>query len=91
MGAPKCGAWLKDRKEEGWAGLADQSWLLGYLTGLSSTFGDILKEPDGESLFVWMDNYCRASPLDNVAAGGLQLAQVLQKRMAVGVSLQRAK
>jgi hypothetical protein len=65
-----CGGWTWYRDH----GPEDDSeaWVLGYLSG--AAFGtwsglnpirlDPLKGVDGAAVFAWIDNYCRAHPLD---------------------------
>lgn len=46
------------------------SWLTGYLSGVnSSTPGtvDFLQHTDADSLYLYVDNYCREHPLDSVS------------------------
>jgi hypothetical protein len=77
MGDRTCGQWVAQRKDG-----AVQSWLAGYLSGLAVAFNnDALAEPDGESIFLWMDNYCAAHPLDRVATGGRVLFDELSQRI----------
>ncbi len=77
IGDRTCGQWVAQRKDG-----AVQNWLAGYLTGLAVAFNnDALAEPDGESIFLWMDNYCAAHPLDRVATGGRALFDELIRRI----------
>lgn len=82
MGNTPCGKWVKDRTS---GKLHDQlvgdSWLIGYLNGVAAWADvDILYNADGESLMLWMDNYCKANPLESVAAGGAVLGVELIKK-----------
>ena len=62
--------------------LGDVAWLSGILTGLAIGMNvDILAEPDGDSIALWMDNYCRAHPLDKLSAGAVALALELRSSM----------
>jgi len=90
-GARSCSKWAEEKR------LADgtkelnkipvlitRSWFLGYLSGRADATGrNFLKGTDSDSLFLWLDNYCRANPkadLDKAAndlAGELmQLKQI---------------
>jgi hypothetical protein len=41
-----------------------QAWLIGYLSGLASGTGkEVIKDLDDQSIFLWIDNYCRDNPL----------------------------
>ena len=82
MGNTPCGKWVKDRSS-GRVGdqLASVGWLIGYLNGVAVWSDvDILLKADGESLMLWMDNYCKANPLESVAHGGLLLGVELLKK-----------
>lgn len=82
-----CGQWFQGPQ-------AAKPWLLGYLTGInfavlanSSTKYDPLGkkyDPLGnlnsaDQAFLWMDNYCKAHPLETVGVGGWFLFQELQR------------
>ena len=75
-GMPSCGAWVKDRenKASGWPAMTNKTWLIGYLSGLSSGLGvEFWRKGgntlDNESAYLWMDNYCRANPLKDTQDG----------------------
>jgi hypothetical protein len=56
-------------------------WLQGYLSGLSAALQrDVLQGTDRDAVVAWMDNYCRAHPLDKVADGAMRLFIELDKR-----------
>lgn len=77
IGDRTCGQWVAQRKDS-----AVQNWLAGYLTGLAVAFNnDALAEPDNDSIFLWMDNYCATRPLDRVATGGRVLFDELTQRI----------
>lgn len=83
VGAPSCGSWVSERaKGQTMMTLAEQNWLVGYLSGVAvGAASDFLKGTDNASLFLWVDNYCRANPLKNLAAAGTELAVELDKQM----------
>jgi hypothetical protein len=67
-GFASCGEWVTERERERGGrtaqGLVYQSWLIGYLSGLASGTGkEVIKDLDNPSIFLWVDNYCRANPL----------------------------
>lgn len=84
MGNTSCGRWVKDRSASSLRDqLAGDSWLIGYLNGVAAWSDvDILNQVDGESLMLWMDNYCKANPLESVAHGGMVLGVELMKKGA---------
>ena len=73
--------WVKDRAENGIATLADQAWLLGYLSGYAYSDGlDVLRNADNDSIFLVTDNYCRARPLDDIADAAVAVIKEVRKR-----------
>ena len=78
-GSISCGIWVEERQKEArgeYVGsLVNRAWLIGFLSGQAvesdkEFWGkqnvNIL---DVESVFLWMDNYCRANPLKGVGDG----------------------
>lgn len=60
--------------------LITRSWFLGYLSGRADASGkDFLKGTDSESIFLWLDNYCRANPEKSLESGGVALARELMQ------------
>lgn len=57
--------------------------VLGFIAGLN-TFGpgkgNIAPETTAEGLLGWVDNYCKANPLDSVTTAGIKLATQLKLR-----------
>jgi hypothetical protein len=82
LGVPSCGAWVEGRQNHGQLKeVAVRIWLAGYLTGVAdSREVDILRDTDSDSIAAWMDNYCRASPLDDLIDGGRELREELIQR-----------
>lgn len=78
-GVPSCGKWVKDREEmEVFRTTAITNWLVGYLSGLAVGLNKEFFHKDGvavdnESVFLWMDNYCRANPLKDAQEGANRL------------------
>lgn len=76
-GAPSCGNWFEDTTRIG-----SKHWLNGFLSGVSVEKGkDILEVVDADSVFLWMDNYCRSNPLGSVFQGATKLTKELEKRI----------
>ena len=73
-GVRSCGAWTADRRyPDSIAALMDEQWILGFLTGSGdATPGDAdpLHGVDAEAVWAWVDNYCRANPLDKIIRAG---------------------
>ena len=81
-----CGTWVSSREDaknttdimkaviEG----DKEFWILGYMTALAVatdaiTHKDLLKNVDANSIYLWLDNYCKANPLKYISEGGLAL------------------
>jgi len=82
MGTRSCGDWVKNAQEQnGWPRIAQTAWLGGFLSGKALGTGvDVLKGQSGESLFLWVDNYCRSNPLNDSADAGEELFIELKKK-----------
>lgn len=81
-GSPSCGNWI-DYKNKGdkLGTIVNERWLVGFLSGMAiSEQLDVLPGTDNDSLSLWMDNYCRANPLESVFAGGELLFWELAKK-----------
>ena len=86
VGGAPCGTWMLDRanKNDDWPAQSNMNWLVGYLSGLSMGFNlEALAGAKNESLALWMDNYCKANPLNFVADGALKLFLELVKSKQV--------
>lgn len=80
-GGQSCGEWLKHRKNGGWEAIVVQNWLMGYLSGVAMESNkDFLKNAEGESIFLYIDQYCTKNPLERVRGAGDQLASELSKK-----------
>ena len=90
MGTPSCGQWVAARTDENQHIKGEQlkSWLMGYISGESFAVNsmvieaDVIKTTDSESVFLWMDNYCKTNPLNSLADGGFVLFGELLKKVA---------
>jgi hypothetical protein len=73
IGDRTCGQWAT-RKQMPYNELSAEAWLMGFMTGPAvGTSKDVLADTDGDSVNLWMDNYCRAHPLDRVGTGATTL------------------
>jgi len=86
-GSRSCSKWAEEKRMENSSRemnripvLITKNWFLGYLSGRADESGkDFLKGTDNESIFLWLDNYCRANPDKNLESGGIALARELMK------------
>jgi len=61
--------------------LISKSWFLGYVAGRASgAKRNFLSDVDDESIFLWLDNYCRDHPQEDLASAGLALEKELSPR-----------
>jgi hypothetical protein len=73
-GAQSCGVWAKDR------GVHEKAWLVGYLSGVAMvTNRNFVEGTDSNSMYLWMDKYCRENPLKDMADGAYALYQELAR------------
>jgi hypothetical protein len=62
------------------------SWALGYVSGKNVGVGlndnphDFLQDTDADGVWSWLDNYCRANPLDNLGMASEKLVRELIRR-----------
>lgn len=60
--------------------LITRSWFLGYLSGRADASGkNFLKGTDNDSIFLWLDNYCRDHPQAELDQAGIDLARELMQ------------
>ena len=83
IGRSDCGRYILSPSSE------HKAWVLGYLSGVNTVLDG--KTPSGkpsdplgqlksaEQVYLWMDNYCKRNPLENVTAGALELLVELRK------------
>ena len=67
LGTVSCGAWTTARHDKGAWGY--EQWVFGYLSGTADNLGgavDPLRGLDKQAVWSWMDNYCRAHPLEKI-------------------------
>lgn len=73
-GLSSCGEWVSERSANRRTAMVDGAWVLGFVSGVgwSGVRGN-LKRTDTAGIEAWMDSYCRANPLKNLAeaAGAL--------------------
>jgi hypothetical protein len=81
-GAPSCGLWVQESGKKSIFEMGFKGWLVGYLSGMASMSNDnILQGVDNDSIFLWMENYCRTHPLEDVSDGGEALFNELKSRL----------
>ncbi len=90
-GSRSCSKWMEEKRMAKSAQemnkipvLITRSWFLGYLSGRADASGrNFLKGTDSESIFLWLDNYCRANPDIDLDRGGIELARELMQMKGI--------
>jgi hypothetical protein len=82
-GTWSCGQWVTARRYH--RSLSMEGWVIGYLSGLNfafdaSGYNDILANLDPPSAYLWIDTWCNAHPLDDVATAANHLADETSER-----------
>jgi hypothetical protein len=81
IGSVSCGEWVKNREAKNRIMPSNLAYLAGYLSGIAvGTGNEFLRNANAESLWSWMDNYCKANPLNNVDNGAISLSNELIQR-----------
>ena len=76
-GTPTCSGWIKQKGTL--QGSGNKGWLVGFLSGVAvESDKDFLLGTDSDALFLWVDNYCQANPLNDVALAGWALSVELR-------------
>lgn len=78
-----CAEWTTTRSSPGVHRQEQEGWILGFISGLNA-FGpnvsNIAPGTTASGLLGWVDNYCKANPLDAVTTAGFKLADELKRR-----------
>ena len=84
-GAQSCGEWTRRQRASpriGW--LDGHIWVSGFVSGASfvarTASGEQLARTDSAAMVAWIDNYCLATPLDNLAGASEALTEELARR-----------
>jgi hypothetical protein len=90
-GSRSCSKWIEEKRLANGAHemnkvpvLITRSWFLGYLSGRADASGrNFLKGTDSDSIFLWLDNYCRANPDKDLDTAGIDLARELMQMKGI--------
>ena len=80
-GGNSCGKWTKKRKDNTWH--SSGQWILGFVTAYNyytPGVSDVAKNADNQGLAAWVDNYCAANPLNDIADASISLIRFLKAR-----------
>jgi hypothetical protein len=87
-GARSCGTWVQQRAGQSQqlissmiGATSSEAWLIGFMSGLDTA--SPVSEPshidghDNESIYLWVDNYCKEHPLKHIGDAGAELYRTL--------------
>lgn len=89
FGMPDCGQWFSGTQIQK---QNSRAWVMGWLSGVNNSFNvdtakgqirpDFLKQiRSADQIFLFVDNFCRANPLEDVSAAADQLmADLISKK-----------
>jgi hypothetical protein len=87
VGTDSCGSWTTERQTVATApsskAFSQSQWLLGYLTAINADVWPdhrLTDVTDSDGIFAWVDNYCAAHPLDDIATASSALVLELMTR-----------
>ena len=80
-----CNSWLEARGSGDVQAAARTGWVLGYVTGFnlygSKPEGDVSDGKNTEEMMVWIDNYCKKNPDENVYRASAALVDDYRQRI----------
>ncbi len=82
-GTKSCGTIAKDHEEDRWSKVIDSAWVNGYITSYNNyehTGEDVAKGIDAAAIDLWIYNYCKENPLDNLHDATRELVNEFVKR-----------
>lgn len=77
-GAASCGKWTSDKANDESMYSHRISWMLGFVSGAGFGISKDL-EADSSGMTGWIDNYCAANPLKQIAEAAGALVYELEK------------
>ena len=88
-GARACADWVKDRSEDGPDGHAEQAWVEGFLSAMSTVLPtpDTLMGVQRPAVLLWIDSYCTENQDDSIGRAATALFLELRARASIADSL----
>jgi len=82
FGGSDCAQWLKNHAQR------DKAWVLGFLSGWNGAWLMAQKEKEdplrklnsADQAFLWLDNYCKANPLNHLSEATQALYLELRRK-----------
>jgi hypothetical protein len=84
-GTRSCAEWTSNRNDPaGVTTIAMEAWIGGFITAFNSygagRSGDVLNGMTSDAVWIWMDNYCRVNPQDQLAVAAVAFVKELSAR-----------
>lgn len=79
-GTISCENWVIYRNQMGWEEAGAEAWISGFMTAFNfatTSLYSIRGNVDHQDIYLWMDKYCQANPLNNIAFGMAELVAEL--------------
>jgi hypothetical protein len=74
-----CGQWLENRPLNNRRATQTEEWVLGFISGIG--YGGLkMGSSEHNSMFLWIDNYCKENPLDNLSTATKALVEELVRK-----------
>ena len=83
QGGASCRTFITELQEKSLESVVIGAWMAGFISAFNSMAPDtfnILGSSDMKDVELWMENYCRRSPLKNVGKGMIELTNELYPR-----------
>jgi hypothetical protein len=82
-GVNSCGSWTEEWARDSQRLELWKAWVLGFVSGANiyAEHGDFLRGPvDAPAIYAWINNYCRAHPLESLRDAAIELVGELLRR-----------
>ncbi|MFC1776761.1 hypothetical protein ACFL3I_05380 [Pseudomonadota bacterium] len=85
-GGKSCGKYVSEKQEGSVLHSISLNWVLGFITGVNVTQevagrrANLGASFDTESIELWLENYCRANPLEDLVTATIDLSLELMKK-----------
>jgi hypothetical protein len=80
LGNKSCGEWVAEKEKDSMSYLGMQAWVAGFISGVGFSAKFELKETDYNAIALFVTNYCKANPLDQVIDAAEALVKGLKEQ-----------
>jgi hypothetical protein len=78
-GVLSCGRWVAEHEKKSNESLDQLIWVTGFVSGYEYASAVDMKA-DSDAMRLWVDNYCRSHPLENIANAAEALVRELRQK-----------